>query len=204
MLFNAEYIDANGLDPDGKLPAELRGQPNVWFSSNIAWNRSSDQVYSSWSADAIFVDAAAKCVRKYNGETFDFTEDSATGDGGGGVARAWRVRAGRTVVSVCPEVTRAEAFSRPSRLRRAVAGASAAHRLLDPPLAWHLHVQTSLEMLMLRAAAIAARRSQRAALLRTKGMQDVSRWVRRGSRKVEGAAVQLGENSGLRAPQRAL
>eukprot|EP00966_Prymnesium_polylepis_P212746 4927146-Prymnesium_polylepis.1 len=69
MLFNAEYIAANGLDPDNKLPAELHGQPNVWFSSNIVWNLSSNQVYSSWSADALFVDAAAECVRKYNGET---------------------------------------------------------------------------------------------------------------------------------------
>ena len=80
MLFNAEYIAANGLDPDNKLPAELHGQPNVWFSSNIVWNLSSNQVYSSWSADALFVYAAAECVRKYNGETVDFTEDSAAGD----------------------------------------------------------------------------------------------------------------------------
>ena len=59
MLFNAEYIKAHDLDPNGKLPPELRGQCNVWFSSNIPFNKSSNELYSSWSADTIFVDAAS-------------------------------------------------------------------------------------------------------------------------------------------------
>jgi hypothetical protein len=81
MLFNAEYIKAHDLDPNGKLPPELRGQCNVWFSSNIPFNKSSNELYSSWSADTIFVDAASACVRTYNGEIVDFeADDSAAED----------------------------------------------------------------------------------------------------------------------------